>query len=308
MNKFLPYAHSFNEELLAKQLFVLKEPKVKSIVNYNIRNSSFVTIFTLVARYLLHILKQSPIKTRNYLRKYAVIISYLYLSSSKSDAFEIFRSSELEEVIANINVDTLEHDLKEVNIFNNLYNDVDYYKNINQLLKKVRKYYNEKIAEALYKVLRGEFNYFSKKTNVVSFVEYPDMKRFDMIVAEALLKPLFYSFTFEVDYNAFKENFTNEKVTNDQIRMAIVFVGYMVYDIFMKDNFKFQNEIDYISNKMFILTTLDKGASVNNMNLSFLIKEGSFIEIDWTDFKKFNFIYNGIEATFDYKKIQYSIL
>ena len=133
------------------------------------------------------------------------------------------------------------------------------------------------------------------------------MKRFDMIVAEALLKPSFYSFTFEVDYNAFKENFTNEKVTNDQIRMAIVFIGYMVYDIFEKGNFNFQTEIDYISNKMFILTTLDKGASVNNMNLSFLIKEGSFIEIDWTDFKKFNFIYNGIEATFDYKKIQYSI-
>ena len=92
MNKFLPYAHSFNEELLAKQLFVLKEPKVRSIVNYNIRNSSFVTIFTLVARYLLHILKQSPFKTRNYLRKYAVIISYLYLASSKSDAFEILLS------------------------------------------------------------------------------------------------------------------------------------------------------------------------------------------------------------------------
>ena len=307
MNRYLPYAHSFNEELLAKELYMLKEAKVRSIINYNIRNSSFVTIFSLVSRYLLHIKKISAIETRNCLRKYAVILSYLYLSSAKGP-FELFRSIEIDEVITNIDSNILTFNVQQPGIFNELYNDINYYKNINQLIKKVKRYYNEKIAEAIYKVLRGEFNYFSKKTNIVSFVEYPDMKRFDMIVAEAMLNNTFYSFAFEVDYESFKENFININPTNDQIRMAITFVGYMVYDIFNKGNFNFQEEINFISNKMFVLSTLDKGVSVNNMNLNFIKKEGNQTVIDWEDFKEFKFKYNDIEATFSYKKIQYSML
>ena len=134
------------------------------------------------------------------------------------------------------------------------------------------------------------------------------MKRFDMIVSEALLNNSFYSFSFEVDFEAFKQNFINSKVTNDQIRMSIIFVGYMIYDIFNKGNFKFKQEIDFISNKMFVLATLDKSVSVSNMNLCFVKKEGTQIIIDWENFREFGFKYNGIEATFNYKKIQYSML
>ena len=90
--------------------------------------------------------------------------------------------------------------------------------------------------------------------------------------------------------------------------MAIIFIGYMIYDIFNKGNFKFKQEIDFISNKMFVLATLDKSVSVSNMNLCFIKKEGAQIIIDWEDFKEFGFKYNGIEATFNYKKIQYSML
>ena len=152
------------------------------------------------------------------------------------------------------------------------------------------------------------YNFFSKNTNVVSFVEYSKMKRFDMIISEALLKKDFYSFSFSLDYEMFKENFTNDKPTNDQIRMSIIFVGFLVYDLFEKGNFQFKKEVDFLSNKYFILACLDKDAGINKMNLSFIKKKDDNVELDWNEFKKFDFTYNNIKATFDYKKIVYSII
>ena len=103
MNKYLPYAHSFNEELLARELFLLKEAKIKSIVSYNIRNHSIVTVLSLVSRYLLHIEKVSPQKVREYLRKYAVIICYLYLSSVNGITFN-FKSPALDNILLDIKI------------------------------------------------------------------------------------------------------------------------------------------------------------------------------------------------------------
>ena len=307
MDKYLPYEHAFNEELLAKELFALKENKVKSIVMYNIRNSSFVTIFSLVAKYLLHVEKISPEKTREYLRKYAVIISYLYLNSVSNITFQ-FKLIELENIIADINVSSLSGNLDDKGLFANLYNDVDFYKTLKQLIKKIKNDGKDKVADAIYKVLRGEFNYFSKRTNVTFFTEYPDMKRFDMIVSEALLDSKFNSFSFSVNFEEFKANFTTEKPTNDQIRMAITFIGYIVYDVFNNSNVNFIKEINYISNKMLVLATLNKDVSVNKMNLSFLSKEKEQVIINWQELSNFSFIYNGIEGTFNYKKIEYSML
>ena len=166
---------------------------------------------------------------------------------------------------------------------------------------------DKKVSSAIYKVLRGEFNYFSKNTNINLFIEYSDMKRFDMIVSEALLEPDFYSFSFEVDFLTFKKNFVVDNPTNSQIRMAMIFVGYVIYDVFNNNNFNFQENIKFITNKMFVLTTLDKTASVNNMNLSFIKKDGNNIYIDWMELKEFNFIYNKIQGSFSYQTIKYSM-
>ena len=307
MDKYLPYSHSFNEELLAKELFTLSLPKVRSIVNYNIRNNSFVSIFSLVARYLLHIEKLPAVKVRELLRKYAVIISYLYLKSVKEVDFTQFESIALENAITNMSVKELSQEINGDSLFIDLYNDISFNKNLNKLCKKIKKISNGKVMDAIYRLLRGEYNYFSKSTNVNYFIEYPDMKRFDMIVSEALVHKDFYSFTFSLDFDMFKQNFT-EKVSNDQIRMAIIFVGYLVYDLFNKENFKFKKDINYISNKYFVLATLDKTASIKNMKLNFLKQEKKEIFIDWSEFKKFNFSFNNISGTFNYKKIDYSIL
>lgn len=307
MNKYLPYAHSFNEELLARELFVLKEAKVKSIVSYNIRNHSFVTVLSLVSRYLLHIEKLSANKTREYLRKYAVIICYLYLSSVNGITFN-FKSPALDNILLDINTVALEGKLDEKSIFANLYNDIDYNSNLKALLKKIKHDKKDKQEDDIYRVLRGEFNYFSPKTNVNYFTQYPDMRRFDMIVAEALLIPSFYSFNFSVNIEEFKANFIDENPSDEQIRMAIIFVGYMVYDIFNNSNFKFKKDINYLQNKMFVLACLNKDVSENKMNLGFLYKDGGQVIIDWQELKEFHFIYNEIEATFKYKKIDYSML
>jgi hypothetical protein len=308
MCKYLPYEHSFNEELMAKELFSLSLPKVRSIVNYNIRNYSFVTVLSLVSRYLLHSEKLDAVTVRVLLRKYAVVISYMYLKSVKDLNFKYFESSELETILTNMVVSSLNRDIKDDGIFPNLFNDINYNKNLKALIKKVKLQAGEKISSAIYHLLRCEYNYFSKSTNVVSFIEYSDMKRFDMIVSEALLKKDFYSFSFSLDYEMFKENFTNDKPTNDQIRMSIIFVGYLIYDLFNKGNFKFKKEIDFILNKYFTLACLDKDAGINKMKLSFIKKKANNIEIDWNEFRKFDFTYNNIKATFDYKKIVYSII
>ena len=134
------------------------------------------------------------------------------------------------------------------------------------------------------------------------------MKRFDMIIAEALLAPSFYSFTFSVNIEEFKANFIDLNPTNDQIRMAIIYIGYMVYDIFNNSNFNFKNEINYIQNKLFVLACLNKDVSENKMNLGFLYKDGGQVFIDWQELKEFKFIYNDLEGTFKYKKIDYSML
>ena len=107
-------------------------------------------------------------------------------------------------ILLDINTVALEGKLDEKSIFANLYNDIDYNSNLKTLLKKIKHDKKDKQEDDIYRVLRGEFNYFSPKTNVNYFTQYPDMRRFDMIVAEALLISSFYSFNFSVNIEELK--------------------------------------------------------------------------------------------------------
>lgn len=303
-NKYLPYYYAFNHEILAKELFLFKNSKIRSIIHYNIRNNSNNLILSLVSRYLLHVVKIPATIVRVLIRRYSVLIAYSYIKSvSTINSKELF-SEKLDYLLDNVSVDNLV-DIEDDSLIGNIYNDIEYSYNIFKLDKLLKPINNGKVASAVYKLLRADFNYFSSSSNLVLFDLYPNIKRLDMIVSEAMIKTGFVNFSFAVEYESFIKNIKSDNITPAQVRMAITYVGYIVYEMFERRNLKFKSAINFISNNLFVLATSDKNASAKNTGLSFVEINNNEVYLNTSNIIEFNFIYNGINCSFSSKGIKY---
>jgi hypothetical protein len=292
--KYLPYYYSFNEKVLAAELISLKNNKITATINAAIRNNTFNYILSLVVRYLLHEKNLSPLIVRNCIRKYAVIISYMYICSCNNIDMKGIKNDKIKNIIDNMSVETLTSDINIKGLYGKLFNDEDYNKSLNRLMNKLKNQGKEKIKEDVYSLLRGEFNYFSPNTKLTIFSDNKSMRRFDLIVAEGLVMEEFTSFNIEFDYESFITNIDN-KLENKNIRMAMIFVGYLIHHAIVTNNLNFKSKPYIIPNNKFVICCTDKDASINNTGLIFMSltdKKNKIYEFDINKVEYFEFTYN----------------
>ena len=310
--QYLPYSFSFDEELLAYELFHLKENKIKSVINSQIRNKSFNLIFAYVSRYLLHVHRIEPVVVRQMLRKYAVIIAYMYLESSPSLNLKGIVNPKISNMISNMSVELLLKDIKIPGLFGRLYNDIEYHKNLKLLINKLNRQDKNK-EEDIYKLLRGEYNFFSPNTELIKFSKNESMKRFDLIVSEEMMNNEFEKFEFELEYDSFIRNIIPEGQKKLNVTFATIWTGYLIHSCIKSNDFTCSKIHDVINNNKFVLCSCDKRASIPNTHLMFMFDEvnGKNIERENIDLKKvsyFRFTYNGKKYDFTRSGIKLSTI
>ena len=211
---------------------------------------------------------------------------------------------ELENILENISVEILKKPLTSKNFLSDLYNDIEYNDALKKLKRKLIKV-NQEAYEKVNKLLRGEFNYFSKNTDLTIFEKYDDMRRFDMIVAENLLNTEFLSFNVDFDED-FIHNILNEKpkIPASKIRIAITYVWHLIHHAFINNDFRFEKEVNHFGYTSFQLYTAEKNASVNKTGIKFIIEKDVVLE----EVEYFTFIYNGIKGEFTKSGIKYTMI
>ncbi len=233
--KCLPYDYSFNEVLLAKALFELNRKEVAAFVRARIeKDNTLNRVLELVIKYLLFIEKLNPVEVRELLVRYAVAICHMYINAKPALKNEGFKSEALDKMIfEGLTVEALRNTVvKDNGIFADLFNRESYIK-YNYAIKKLRTKLDDldakKMAEKVNSVLRADFDYFSRSTNLVVFNNCKSMKRFDMLIAEALLENNFFKFEFEiVDIQELIDNL-DENSNDRDIRNAYIYLGFVTH-------------------------------------------------------------------------------
>ena len=306
--KSTPYEFSFDEKKLCYELFTLRNNKIRTVVKHKIIKETMGDIYDKVTKYLLHIENVNPIEVRQLLRKYTVLLSYIYLCSVENVNMEDICSKkvikEIEYILENISVEVMKKPLTSKNFLSDLYNDIDYNDALMKLKSKLIKV-NQDAYEKVNKLLRGEFNYFSKNTDLAIFEKYNEMRRFDMIVAENLLNTDFFSFNVDFDED-FIHNILNEKtkIPASKLRIAKTYVGHLIHYAFMNNDFRFEKKVEYLGYTLFQFCTAEKNASFNKIGVKFIIEKVVVLE----EVEYFTFTYNGIKGEFTKSGIKYSMI
>ena len=233
--KCLPYNYSFNEELLAKALFELNRKEVAAFVRARIeKDNTLNKVLELVVRYLLFIEKLTPVEVRELIVKYAVVICHMYINAKPALKNEGLKSEILDKMLVEgLTVEALRNTIVNDNdIFADLFNRESYIK-YNYAIKRLRTKLDDldakKMAEKVNNVLRADFDYFSRSTNLVVFNNCKSMKRFDMLIAEALLESDFFKFEFEItDIQELIDNL-DESSNDRDIRNAYIYLGFLTH-------------------------------------------------------------------------------
>lgn len=233
--KCLPYDYSFNEELLAKALFELNRKEVAAFVRARIeKDNTLNRVLELVVRYLLFVEKLNPIEVRELVVRYAVVICHMYINAKPALKNEGLKSEALDKLVAEgLTVENLKNTIvKDNEIFADLFNRESYVK-YNYAIKRLRTRLDDlgakKMAEKVNSVLRADFDYFSRSTNLVVFNNCKAMKRFDMIISEALLENDFFKFEFEIVYIQELIDNLNESSNDRDIRNAYIYLGFVTH-------------------------------------------------------------------------------
>ena len=175
--KSTPYEFSFDEKKLCYELFTLRNNKIRTVVKHKIIKETMGDIYDKVTKYLLHIENVNPIEVRQLLRKYSVLLSYIYLCSVENVNMEDICSKkvikEIEYILENISVEVMKKPLTSKNFLSDLYNDIDYNDALMKLKRKLIKVNQdayEKVNKLLIEAIDAEYVYNVKKNKRQRFL------------------------------------------------------------------------------------------------------------------------------------------
>lgn len=297
--KCIPYDYSFNERLYCQKLFEFHDKEVVSFIRSQIFKNTYVGVIYSVIKYMLHGLGIQPVDVRRAISKYTVAIVYSYIMASKkiSDNSS-YKTKELDDLLNdNISYDRLinlkiEGDSPFALLYNK--NEIgDYNTGVDALRIMLEQDKASSVNNDIYRVLRLDYDFFSTATNINIFDNYDHLRRFDMLISEAVLDNGFFNFDFSIDSDSFLGLLSNlDSPNNDRnIRNSIIYIGYVVHKA-IKSNIYIGQVTNPVELYIFKNATMDKDAS--SKFIKFVQKIDNTFVIDPRLIVPFVINYNGI--------------
>lgn len=320
MSKNILHDFSLNEIKLCEILLSLDNDSINSRISEMIKNNSYVFIFHSVCKYLIHIKGYEPIQALDMIRKYAVIVSYKYIIHSqeikKLKCYNEYKIEAFDEILERgLSCDDLTRNLDLSNSvlsdFINYFNGDNcyvYIKSIDKVLKKLD-IYKKNLSDNILRILKCDYKFFSSGNRIELYDKMANLKRFDMIVAEAAIDKSFISFEFSLSENTISNIFKDDivKISKQLIKRATIFIGYLIHYAIEDDNLTFKKPLRYINSVRYIFSCCEKDVNVNKANLRFVksvMKSNKYsIEFKKNDIAFFEFTYNGRKGSMNSKGI-----